>query len=245
MKRILHIVLVLVAVAACQGPRVIPKDTLTDIYMDMFLADQQVRERNLPRPQMDTLLVYEAVFEKYGYDTDDYLYSVRHYLKDPERFAKVFEEVAKRLEGEVSALDKIIEHEQWVADKMAQKYPLVDSLLAPFSKDAVYVGLARVERDTSRYPAWFRLVALNEDSLRYSSDRLWFLKDSLDIAQDTLAAAQDTLAAAKDTLKAETPEEPLVEQKKTEKLRPHRLPGRSVELEPIMEEVAEEEAVLE
>ena len=95
MKRILHIVLVLVTVAACQGPRVIPKDTLTDIYVDMFLADQQVREEGLSHNQMDTLLVYEAVFNKYGYDTDDYQYSVRHYLRDPERFAKIFEEVTK------------------------------------------------------------------------------------------------------------------------------------------------------
>ena len=172
MKRILHIVLVLVTVAACQGPRVIPKDTLTDIYVDMFLADQQVREEGLSHNQMDTLLVYEAVFNKYGYDTDDYQYSVRHYLRDPERFAKIFEEVTKRLSAEVAALDKLIEYNDRLTSKKGQKYPLVDSLLAPFSKDAVFVGLARVERDTSRYPAWFRLVAVQEDSLMVPSDSL-------------------------------------------------------------------------
>ena len=108
MKRFLHIVLVLLVAVACRGPRVIPKDTLTDIYTDMFLADQMVRDADIPRAQMDTMLLYEAVFEKYGYDTEDYLYSLRYYLKDPERFGKVFENVAKRLEGEVDALDKII-----------------------------------------------------------------------------------------------------------------------------------------
>ena len=172
MKRFLHIVLALIAVAACQGPRVIPKSTLTDIYMDMFLADQLVRERNVPHAQMDTMLVYEAVFNKYGYNTDDYLHSVRHYLKDPERFAKVFEEVARRLEGEVKALDRIIEHEQWVAEKLAETHPLLDSILTPFSKDAIYVGLARVERDTSKYPAWFRLVPVQEDTLMVPVDSL-------------------------------------------------------------------------
>ena len=181
MKRILHIVLVLVTVAACQGPRVIPKDTLTDIYVDMFLADQQVRGEGLSHNQMDTLLVYEAVFNKYGYDTDDYQYSVRHYLRDPERFAKIFEEVTTRLSAEVSTLDKIIEYNDRLASKRGQKYPLVDSLLAPFSKDAVFVGLARVERDTSRYPAWFRLVAVQEDSLMVPSD-------SLDAKQDRIEA---------------------------------------------------------
>ena len=193
MKRLLHIVLVLLAVAACQRTRVIPKDTLVDIYTDMFLADQMVREENIPRVRMDTLLLYEAVFQKYGYDTDDYLNSVRHYLKDPERFGKVFENVAKRLEGEVDALDKIIKHQAWLASKMEAEYPLVDSLLAPFSKEAVYVGLARVERDTSRYPAWFRLVAVRQDTLMISVDSLAALmaKDSLASKAPADSSAQE------------------------------------------------------
>lgn len=181
MKRLVHIVLVLLAVVACQRTRVIPKDTLVDIYTDMFLADQMVREENIPRARMDTLLLYEAVFQKYGYNTDDYLNSVRFYLKDPERFAKVFENVAKRLEGEVDALDKIIDHQNWVANQMDVKRPQLDSILAPFSKESVYVGLARVARDTSRYPAWFRLVAAHEDTLMISVDSLAALR-----ARDTL-----------------------------------------------------------
>lgn len=181
MKRLLHIVLVLLAVVACQRTRVIPKDTLVDIYTDMFLADQMVREENIPRARMDTLLLYEAVFQKYGYNTDDYLNSVRFYLKDPERFAKVFENVAKRLEGEVDALDKIIDHQNWVANQMGVKRPQLDSILAPFSKESVYVGLARVARDTSRYPAWFRLVAAHEDTLMIPVDSLAALR-----ARDTL-----------------------------------------------------------
>ena len=183
MKRFLHIVLVLLAAVACQRTRIIPRDTLEDIYMDMFLADQVVREENIPHAQMDTTLLYEAVFRKYGYDTDDYLNSVRFYLKDPERFAKVFENVAKRLQGEVDALDKIIKHQAWLASKMEAEYPLVDSILAPFSKESVFVGLARVERDTSRYPAWFRLVAVRQDTLMISVDSLAAL-----LAKDTLSA---------------------------------------------------------
>ena len=156
--------------------------------MDMFLADQVVREENIPHAQMDTTLLYEAVFRKYGYDTDDYLNSVRHYLKDPERFAKVFESVAKRLEGEIDALDKIVQHQEWVASQLGAKRPQLDSILAPFSKESVYVGLARVARDTSRYPAWFRLMAVLEDTLM--------------VPVDSVAAR-----AAKDSLQAEVPDE--------------------------------------
>ena len=214
--------------AACQGPRVIPKDTLTDIYTDMFIADQMVREENIPRPQMDTMLLYEAVFEKYGYDTDDYLNSVRFYLKDPERFAKVFENVAKRLQGEVDALDKIVRHQEWVASKLGAKRPQLDSILAPFSEESVYVGLARVARDTSRYPAWFRLAAVHEDTLMVSVDSL------------AAQRGRDSLSKEKPSLEADLAEpvrKPELKKDRKEKLRPRRFIGRE---ETIATEEAEE-----
>ena len=230
MKRFLHIVLVLVAAVACQRTRIIPKDTLEDIYLDMFLADQMVREENIPRTQMDTMLLYEAVFEKYGYDTDDYLNSVRFYLKDPERFAKVFENVAKRLEGEVDALDKIIDHQNWVASQMGAKRPQLDSILAPFSKESVYVGLARVARDTSRYPAWFRLVAAHEDTLMIPVDSLAALR-----ARDTLLVKD----AVEKPVLSPAPKEP----KETGNIRPERRPRNGFAI--ATEEVADEEVVAE
>ena len=223
MKRFLHIVLVLVAVAACQNPRIIPKDTLTDIYEDMFLADQLVRERNLPQPQMDTLLVYEAVFNKYGYNTDDYLNSVRYYLKDPERFAKVFDEVNRRLEAKVKDLDRLIEFRQRLDERRAETYPLLDSILTPFSKEAVFVGLARVERDSSAYPAWFRLTAVQEDTLMMPVDSV---------------EARKERKARRDTLKNDLPEKLTAEPLKPVS-RPLGLRDRPVEKELIKEEVEE------
>ena len=234
MKRFLHIVLVLLLAVACRGPRVIPKDTMTDIYTDMFLADQMVRDADIPRAQMDTMLLYEAVFEKYGYDTEDYLYSLRFYLKDPERFGKVFENVAKRLEGEVEALKKIVELRNRIASKRDADYPLVDSLLAPFSKESVFVGLARVERDTSRYPAWFRLAAVHEDTLMVSVDSLAALR------------GRDSLSKEKPSLEVELAEpvrKPELKKDRKEKLRPRRFIGREETI--ATEEVEEVEEVSE
>ena len=234
MKRFLHIVLVLLLAVACRGPRVIPKDTMTDIYTDMFLADQMVRDADIPRAQMDTMLLYEAVFEKYGYDTEDYLYSLRYYLKDPERFGKVFENVAKRLEGEVDALKKIVELRDRIASKRDADYPLVDSLLSPFSKESVFVGLARVERDTSRYPAWFRLAAVHEDTLMVSVDSLAALR------------GRDSLSKEKPSLEVELAEpvrKPELKKDRKEKLRPRRFIGREETI--AADEVEEVEEVSE
>ena len=234
MKRFLHIVLVLLVAAACRGPRVIPKDTMTDIYTDMFLADQMVRDADIPRAQMDTMLLYEAVFEKYGYDTEDYLYSLRYYLKDPERFGKVFENVAKRLEGEVDALKKIVELRDRIASKRDADYPLVDSLLSPFSKESVFVGLARVERDTSRYPAWFRLAAVHEDTLMVSVDSLAALRGRDSLSKEKPSPEADL---------AEPVRKPELKKDRKEKLRPRRFIGREETI--ATEEVEEVEEVSE
>ena len=234
MKRFLHIVLVLLLAVACRGPRVIPKDTMTDIYTDMFLAVQMVRDADIPRAQMDTMLLYEAVFEKYGYDTEDYLYSLRFYLKDPERFGKVFENVAKRLEGEVDALKKIVELRNRIASKRDADYPLVDSLLAPFSKESVFVGLARVERDTSRYPAWFRLAAVHEDTLMVSVDSLAALRGRDSLSKEKPSPEADL---------AEPVRKPELKKDRKEKLRPRRFIGREETI--ATEEVEEVEEVSE
>ena len=234
MKRFLHIVLVLLVAVACRGPRVIPKDTLTDIYTDMFLADQMVRDADIPRAQMDTMLLYEAVFEKYGYDTEDYLYSLRYYLKDPERFGKVFENVAKRLEGEVEALKKIVELRNRIASKREADYPLVDSLLSPFSKESVFLGLARVERDTSRYPAWFRLAAVHEDTLMVSVDSLAALRGRDSLSKEKPSPEADL---------AEPVRKPELKKDRKEKLRPRRFIGREETI--ATEEVEEVEEVSE
>ena len=234
MKRFLHIVLVLLLAVACRGPRVIPKDTMTDIYTDMFLADQMVRDADIPRAQMDTMLLYEAVFEKYGYDTEDYLYSLRYYLKDPERFGKVFENVAKRLEGEVEALKKIVELRNRIASKRDADYPLVDSLLSPFSKESVFVGLARVERDTSRYPAWFRLAAVHEDTLMVSVDSLAALRGRDSLSKEKPSPEADL---------AEPVRKPELKKDRKEKLRPRRFIGREETI--AADEVEEVEEVSE
>lgn len=238
MKRFLHIVLVIVLAAACRGPRIIPKDTLTDIYVDMLMADQFVREENIPRKQLDTMLVYEAVFNKYGYDTDDYMNSVRYYLKDPERYAKVFEEVAKRLEGEVKALDKIIEHQEWLAQRTGAKYARTDSILAVFSKENMYRGLARFVCDTSRFPIGFRMVPVREDTLMIPVDSLKASTDSLKASADSVVV-KDSVETPKSPA-AKPVEKPVVEHRKDDKLRPHQIQDREL-TEKLVEDVEDPE----
>jgi hypothetical protein len=206
----------------------------------MFLADQMVRAENLTRAQMDTMLLYEAVFEKYGYDTEDYLHTLRHNLRDPERFTKVFEAVSKRLEGQVEALDRAIEERDRVSRLRTEKHPLLDPIFAPFSKEAFFVGLPRVERDTSRNHVLFRLVAAREDTLMISVDSLAAraVRDSLKAAK----AQADTMAQAeKEKVLSEGPVK--MSPMERERIRPSKLPPQKDLV--VTEEIPFEEVVLE
>lgn len=196
MRKYLHILMLLVAALAvsCRGPRVIPRDKMVDIYCDMLLADQQLRDNNALRRQADTMLVYEAVFNRYGYDTDDYLLSVNHYLADPERYAKILGDVVEKLQSEAGKLEKEIGELDKMDRLLGMKRPPLDSILAPFSKDSLYLGLPRVVRDSSRYAGWFRLVAAREDTLSVT--------DSLSTPSDSLKARPDSVDAPADSLKA-------------------------------------------
>ena len=194
MKRALHILLLLLCVSAlsCRGPRMIPRDKLEDIYYEMFVTDQMLRDDPTLRRRADSTLVYEAVFNRYGYDTDDYLYTLQESLKDPERFAKVLEKVGDRLRADANSVEKIVNYQAWVAGFMGQKRPPVDSILAAFSQDSLFIGLARVERNDAPYGGWFRLRAVREDSLMMAgADSLAALADSLSVVKDTVVAVKE------------------------------------------------------
>ena len=234
MRKSLHIaLLLLVAVVSCRGPRVIPRDTLTDIYYDMFLADQQIREEPRLRSQADTMLVYEAVFNRYGYTTDDYLYSLRSYLKDPERFARVLEEVVKRFQEESDALNREIERLDWMARFLQMRKPPVDSILSVFCRDSVYLGLPRVVRDSSRYGALYRLAAWQADTLMRPLDSLSVVRDSL--------AEEESVPAPADEPQPEDTVEPLSPERVSARprIRDRYLPREAVLEEEVQEEVVE------
>lgn len=100
-RKVLHIfciVAVLLSLASCgRKGRVIPRGTLSDIYSEMFLADQWLKDNKEYRRQADTSFFYEPIFNRYGYTLDDYLASVDHYLKDPEKFSQIIKDAAAKL----------------------------------------------------------------------------------------------------------------------------------------------------
>lgn len=111
MKRIIgyfFIALIFLSImASCaRKARVIPKSKLEKIYMEMLLVDQWIGLEWSNTRVADTSVVYEQIFEKYGYTSNDYRKSVSYYMEDPDRFAKIFENISNALTTKANIIDK-------------------------------------------------------------------------------------------------------------------------------------------
>lgn len=172
MRRVLYIVLVMLLVAAC-GPHRIPRDDMEDIVYRMLVQDQQIKQDPKLRKQADTMLVYEGIFQAYGYNTDDFLFSLEYYLEEPARMEKVMEKVAERLDAEAKVLKKEIDLDTW-RSKMMRIYKMEPDTTWPKPPGRpVDTLLVRMGKDTVQ-------LVLPPDSLpEYPKDSLLFVRDSL------------------------------------------------------------------
>ena len=104
MHRAAHIVVlavVLAALCACgHRARVIPENKLVRIYHDMFLADQWVRDHPDARTEVDTMLIFDPIFHRYGYTFADYDRTVHYYLDHNDDYVKLLNRVEKQLRKE-------------------------------------------------------------------------------------------------------------------------------------------------
>ena len=183
-----HIFAALVLVcllASCGGrPKIIPRGVLSDIYAEMFLADQWMVDHNSERKRADTMLFYDPIFRRYGYTFEDYDASVKHYLKDPEKFSRLFRDASaklrkdeKKYRDELDRLERVREFNASIKGYSPKSFEEDTLLWRTAYKDSLR-RLAFV-RDSLLRDSVFR-DSLRRDSLVRDSLRL----DSLHLARE-------------------------------------------------------------
>ena len=101
----------------------IPKKELAAIMMDFYVTDQWFLQNSNQRLVADTCQVYEPILNRYGYSTEDYIYSINRYMADPEELSKILKQTGDRLDKEVKRLRDLrdflreeeirLRHEPW------------------------------------------------------------------------------------------------------------------------------------
>ena len=86
------------AVVGCSQKRIIPDDTLADIFHDAFVVNAYIGEE---RVNLDSLQIYEPIFNRYGYTSEDVLHTVGNFSRRKSaRLGSVVEAAISRLEQE-------------------------------------------------------------------------------------------------------------------------------------------------
>ena len=100
MKKILYrlIVVALLLVVGCSKRNIIPDDTLAKIFHDAFVVNAYIGEERI---DLDSLQIYEPIFERYGYTAKDVVYTVGNFSRRKSaRLGTVVERAISRLEEE-------------------------------------------------------------------------------------------------------------------------------------------------
>lgn len=116
----LHILLaaVLLSCLSACGPKgkIIPRSKMEDVYVDLFMADQWIIANPIQSKVADTTMLYEPIFNRYGYTTQDYIASVDHYISDPKRYARILRRADEKLVAKLEKLNVLVEREVALRD---------------------------------------------------------------------------------------------------------------------------------
>lgn len=242
--------LALVSVSASCGKkeRVIPREDMAEIYAEMYVLDQWLDENGSFRREADTSLVYEPVFEKYGYTTDDYLRSVDVYMKDPTRYSRILRRTSEILNARLTELKA----EKKAREEALEESRRLDSLrnLVRLNVDSLMKTMARTNPSDSLAAGLdslgfvdFRFVQTSDTTfdgpamvIRIDFAVLSVADSLAAIAADSLAAVTaDSLAAVPVKHKEALPDSP-AQVKSAGKTLPERIAAPETELELLEEE---------
>ena len=132
----------ILCLSACrQKDKIIPRATMTDIYAELFLADQWLMGQRELFMEVDTMRFYEPIFNKYGYTTLDFRNSANYYLQDARRFARILQRASVQLEEKAKHLERL-------SDSMEALQNEITRLMQAAPKPTVFYDETFFERAT-------------------------------------------------------------------------------------------------
>jgi len=172
---LLTLMVCLFLLPSCRRAKIMSEKEMSDIYAEMFLADQWLNDNPTLKRTADTTKFYESIFRKFGYDFEDYDASVNYYLRHPEKYRKIVERSKDKLRATSKALEEfeaIVEKQNKILEGLGVFH------LPVFSADSIKVDTSMLWspwKDTLAYRDSLLRDSLSRDSLRLDSLR----RDSL------------------------------------------------------------------
>ena len=175
---ILALVICTCLLPSCRRVKIMSMRDMSDIYAEMFLADQWLNDNPGLKRTADTTKFYESIFRKFGYSFEDYDASVNYYLDKPEKYRKIVERAQSRLRSTQKSLEsfeKAVERQNQILAGLGALH------LPVFSADSVKVDTLMV------WAPWRDTLSFRDSILRDSLSR----KDS--VAVDSIVIREKLL----------------------------------------------------
>lgn len=110
MKKFLVILTCAFSLVSCDRPP-IPSGDFADISYEMFLVNFYVSKYPDVELSTDSLSVYGAVLEKYGYSPEDYRGTTEYYVSHPDKYARLYKSVQRRITARRKELELAVKTE--------------------------------------------------------------------------------------------------------------------------------------
>ncbi|MFI3259816.1 MAG: hypothetical protein R3Y16_06955 [Rikenellaceae bacterium] len=184
-KRYIRFVAVSVAIillggVSCARRTMLSDDELAQVFHDAFLSNSYTSLRSI---KLDTLKLYEPIFEKYGYTVEDVQYTIGSFsTRKSARLSDVVERAISMLEVRGLELDRevaILDTVDNIAIRRATEVIYTDSLVEYRGEsDSTEVKLIFAEIEKGQYYLSFRyLIDSTDNSKKSYTTRLWLERD--------------------------------------------------------------------
>ena len=100
----------------------IPLDTLTIIIAEMLTVEQRIQEVPNLSSMADTSLVYLALLQKYGYSTNDLLYSMNRFAREPEKLKKALRHQLDLMNAQKKAMERQLDKQRKKIDSNQKEW---------------------------------------------------------------------------------------------------------------------------
>lgn len=209
MKRVLSslfVAILVVSAVGCSRHRTIKDADLGNIVKEMFLINTYCNEQSF---QTDSLDVYEPIFNRYGYSSKDFIYTLGTFSKrKSSRFSDVIEDAITTLEREYEYYSRRVEMLDRI-DSMAYVYSqqtvLHDSLITVRTiKDTARLCIVLPAREGSYKVEYYYMLDSLDKNRRLQNTSYIYSADRRRVASNSswLRIGERTLYSA--TLKADT-----------------------------------------
>lgn len=164
----------------CSQRKIIPDSELAQIFHDAFLVNSYT---TINRVELDSLNLYEPIFERYGYTIEDVQYTIGNFSKRKSaRLGDVVESAIKMLEfegmrydGEVIILDTIRSISR---RKQSEVLWAKDELLVDSRRDTIDLMVCIDDIKVGEYMLKYDyLIDSLDDNVGTYRNNIWFEKD--------------------------------------------------------------------